>query len=259
MKIGIVGLGVVGRSMQALFGSKHELKVYDKFQEYDSKEAINACDLVFVSVSTPTISADGLTCDTSAVEECVGWITAPMCIRSTVPPGTTRRLSEERRDKHIAFCPEHLRETTWDKFENNFIIVGSDSGALSDLIIRAFQIVLGAQTKYAKTDPTTAELSKYMLNCYLATKVAFCNQFYDIADRNGVYYNDLRELWLLDERIGRSHTMITPERAYGGKCLPKDLRAMVAANPDATILKAVNEYNNTLTKGTKLCHCKPQR
>jgi UDP-glucose 6-dehydrogenase len=58
--------------------------------------------------------------------------------------------------------------------------------------------------------------------------VTFCNEFYDIAERFGVDYNELRELWLLDPRIGRSHTFVLPDdRGFGGKCLPKDVSAMV--------------------------------
>lgn len=250
MKIGLVGLGVVGTSMLNLFEKHHALETCDKFLPgkrlfyEDAKKRINACDLVFLAVNTPT-SADGLTADLSAVEECVGWITAPLCIRSTVPPGTTKRLMRQF-CKPLAFCPEHLRETTWDAFHNDFVIVGG-SYLVKELVVRAFQAVLGAQTKYIQTDACTAELSKYMLNNFLATKVAFCNQYFDLAQRYGVDYNELRELWLLDDRIGRSHTMIThPLRAFGGKCLPKDLRAMVAENPDATVLKAVLDYNKTL-------------
>ena len=59
-------------------------------------------------------------------------------------------------------------------------------------------------------------------------KVAFCNEFYDVADHIGVDYNELRELWLLDPRIGRSHTWVHPnDRGFGGKCLPKDLEALL--------------------------------
>ena len=165
LKIGIVGLGVVGQSMKKLFSPKFEIVGYDKFKRCDTKAAINGCDLVFISVSTPT-GDDGYSCDISAVEECVSWITAPTCIRSTVTPGTTRRLSWQH--SHLAFCPEHLRETTWDKFENDFVIVGGEV-SVCQLVISAFQTVLGANTKYMTTDSTTAELSKYMLNCYLAT------------------------------------------------------------------------------------------
>jgi UDPglucose 6-dehydrogenase len=248
MKVGIVGVGVVGSSMQKLFSGHHELFLYDKFisafNAERRKDSVNSCDIVFVCVNTPT-AEDGMSADLSAIKECLSWITAPVCLRSTVPPGTTNNLRRSVA-KRIAFCPEHLRETSWDAFKNEFIIVGGEPTTRA-LVILAFKAALGAQTRYVQTDATTAELSKYMLNCYLATKVAFCNQFFDIAQSYGVDYNELRELWLLDDRIGRTHTMITqPLRAFGGKCFPKDMRAMVAENPEATILKAALEYNKTL-------------
>jgi UDPglucose 6-dehydrogenase len=250
MKIGIVGCGVVGSSMLALFEKVHDVHCYDLYQtNFNSpkhKEQINTCELVFIAVSTPT-KQDGYACDTSAVEKSVEWITAPMCIRSTVPPGTTAKLANKFRSKRIAFAPEHLRETKWDAFQNQFIIVGGER-RVCRLVVLAFQAVLGANTKYMQTTSTLAELSKYMLNNFLSLKVAFCNQYYDIAQNYGVDYNELRELWLLDERIGRTHTAITEERAFGGKCFPKDIRAMIAEQPGATLLKAAYDYNKTLDK-----------
>lgn len=93
-----------------------------------------------------------------------------------------------------------------------------------------------------------------MENCFLALKVTFCNEFYDIAERFGIDYNELRELWLLDPRIGRSHTFVLPDdRGFGGKCLPKDVSAMVqsacAASYAPQLLMAVLETNERFRDG----------
>ena len=90
-----------------------------------------------------------------------------------------------------------------------------------------------------------------MENCFLATKVTFCNEFYDIAQKMGIDYNQLRETWLFDSRIGRSHTFVYKNnRGYGGSCLPKDLSAMIYQadniDCDVTLLKSVREKNNKL-------------
>jgi UDP-glucose 6-dehydrogenase len=88
-----------------------------------------------------------------------------------------------------------------------------------------------------------------MENAFLATKVAFANQFYDLARAAGVDYEDVRRLFLLDERVGASHTEVHPERGFGGRCLPKDMKSIVAwARPraDATLLEDVLEYNDRL-------------
>jgi UDP-glucose 6-dehydrogenase len=88
-----------------------------------------------------------------------------------------------------------------------------------------------------------------MENSFLALKVTFCNEIYDIAQAVGVDYNELRELWLLDPRIGRSHTFVMPDaRGFGGKCLPKDMAALVhlAAEQGCTptLLRATIEANS---------------
>jgi UDP-glucose 6-dehydrogenase len=88
-----------------------------------------------------------------------------------------------------------------------------------------------------------------MENCFLALKVTFCNEFFDIAEQFGVDYNELRELWLLDPRIGRSHTFVMPDdRGFGGKCLPKDVSALVqsacAAGYAPQLMLAMLEANS---------------
>ena len=101
------------------------------------------------------------------------------------------------------------------------------------------------------TDAKTAELCKYMENAFLATKVAFVNQFYDLAEAWGVDYTELRELWLEDERIGRSHTLVTEERGYRGRCLPKDMAAIIQAARQvggAPLLEAVDRYNDEVCR-----------
>jgi UDP-glucose 6-dehydrogenase len=88
-----------------------------------------------------------------------------------------------------------------------------------------------------------------MENAFLATKVAFVNQFYDLAHAANVDYAELRELFLLDARVGPSHTEVFAERGFGGKCLPKDLKAIVAwarDRVDATLLSGVLGYNGRL-------------
>ena len=97
-------------------------------------------------------------------------------------------------------------------------------------------------------DAMTAEVTKYMENAFYAVKVTFANEFHDIARAHGVEYNLLREIWLADPRISRDHTDVYPEaRGFAGKCLPKDLRAIIrsseARGVEATLLKATAEAN----------------
>jgi len=256
VKLGVVGFGVVGKAMaQCLSGSSaNTVVVYDKFQkpfqERRRQEEINTCDLVFVCVPTPSRN-DG-TCDTSAVEECIGWITPPICIKSTVIPGTVERLSEGNRQ--VAFSPEYIGQELdhpWKAICScGFAIVGGPA-QVRVLVAKALRPCLPPQTIICETDSRTAELCKYMENCFLATKVAFVNQFFEIANSFGINFGELRQLWLCDPRVGSSHTLVTEERGFGGACLPKDLDALAAAMVPfggAALLEAVAKYNRKIRK-----------
>ncbi|MCL5005912.1 MAG: hypothetical protein M1404_05205 [Acidobacteria bacterium] len=260
MKLGIVGYGVVGKALAKVFRyetGNPDLVIYDKFLKGMStakqRDAIQKCDLVFIAVPTP-MSSDGSS-DLSAVEEVVSWVSPVMCLKSTVPPGTVDRLAA-RTGKTICFSPEYVGETLWHPLKgienHGFIIVGGERAAC-DLVIRAYQQFLGPMPRYLITTVKTAELCKYMENAFLATKVAFVNQFYDLAQGFGVDYNELRELWLADERVGRSHTIVTAERGYRGRCLPKDMSAIIHAAKEvggAPLLEAVYRYNDELCRRT---------
>lgn len=256
MKVGIVGNGVVGSAMVRFFSQSSRVGVciYDKYQEAHRSQAnrasVNQCDIVFVCVPTPT-ATDGMTCDLTAVQECIEWTTSPVCIRSTVIPGTASRLATQTR-KIIGFSPEYIGEQPNHPWRNEtdcgFLIVGGPS-VVCDRVVAAYHAVGVPDLEIIRTDSTTAELCKYMENCFLATKVAFVNQFYDIAGAVGVDFEELRQLWITDPRIGLSHTTVSRERGFRGKCLPKDLAALAAmmqGRGGAKLLEAVLDYNRDL-------------
>ena len=258
MKLGIVGYGVVGKALARVFryeAGNPDLVIYDKFvrgmNSPGRRAALQKCDLVFVAVPTPE-GRDG-SCDLSAIDEVVSWISPVMCIKSTVPPGTVDRLVA-RTGKAICFSPEYVGETVWHPLKgiesHGFIIVGGERSACQK-VIKAYQQFLGPLPHYYLTDARTAELCKYMENAFLATKVAFVNQFYDLAQGFGVDYNELRELWLADERVGRSHTIVTAERGYRGRCLPKDMASIIHAARQAggaPFLEAVDRFNDEVCR-----------
>ena len=210
---------------------------------------INACDFVFLCVPTP-VGPDGA-CDTSIVEDCVAWITAPqIIIRSTVAPGTTQRLRDTT-SKAIIFQPEYIGETVAhplaDTRQHPFIVLGGplpECSAVADLYKRYYH----SNLRFYFTDSTTAEVAKYMENSFYAAKVTFCNEFYDIARVHGVDYNELREIWLADPRVSRDHTFVYPDnRGFSGKCLPKDVSAILRSSAEhgfaPPLLQAVMDIN----------------
>jgi UDPglucose 6-dehydrogenase len=258
VRVGIVGVGAVGQGMRQLFP---DAAVYDAPKGLGSREAINACEVAFVCVPTPR-APDG-TCDTSIVEEVVDWLETPVIvIRSTVSVGTTRRLAEKY-DKRVVFQPEYgPAETPDHPFHDlrnvRWIILG---GERDDCVraARAWKTVYSSDIRLLYTTPETAELCKYMENAFLATKVTFCNEFFDIAGLFGVDYDELRELWLQDPRIGRSHTFVFPEsRGFGGRCLPKDLEELLSAaraqGYEPRLMGAVQEANRSFRSPSTPTH-----
>jgi len=261
MRVGIIGVGAVGAAMAELFPGA---VTYDEPKKIGSRAEINACDVVFVSVPTPR-APDG-SCDVSIVEDVVRWVAAPtIVIRSTVSVGTTRRLAETY-GKDVLFQPEYGPAETPDHPFNDlrnirWIILGGER-APAERALRAWQSVYSSDITVRLTTYEAAELAKYMENAYLSMKVTFCNEFYDIAEKVGVPYDELRELWLMDPRMGRSHTWVLPDkRGFGGKCLPKDLDALIAlaeqAGADPSLLRQVRETNSAI-RGEATGTSKPQ-
>ena len=202
MKIGLVGYGVVGTAIGRMVSScaDHEVIVFDPFQprfcDPSRRDAINSCDLVFLSVPTPSNDRG---CDLSVVDESAYWIKAPLSIRSTVIPGTVERLTAVTGNTKIAFSPEYLGERQFHRWREEsdcgFLIVGGPSSVF-ELSRALYDSCLNRRLRYYHTSPRTAELCKYMENCFLATKVAFVNQFFDIAEAMDVDFQELRKLWL---------------------------------------------------------------
>jgi UDPglucose 6-dehydrogenase len=252
VKVGIVGLGAVGKGIASLFPDAVH---YDEPKGIGTRADINKCDVVFVCVPTPP--AIGGRCDTSIVEEVVGWLDGPLgIIRSTVAVGTTRRLVEKY-GTPLVFQPEYgPAETPDHPFSDlrkiRWIILGGDR-AHTKRAARAWQDAYSSDVTIMLTSYEAAELCKYMENAFLATKLTFCNEFFDLATAVGVDYEELRELWLQDPRIGRSHTFVYPDnRGFAGRCLPKDLDAVIAIGADVGVdvrlLQAVATKNAELRR-----------
>lgn len=246
--VAIVGYGALGAALSQLFSGS---VIYDKPKGLGTIDDVNNCAFAFVCVPTPP-APDGR-CDTRVVEEVVSWIECEhIVIRSTVEVGTTERLREST-GKRIVFQPAYgPGETPDHPFRNmkdiRWIILGGrreDTTPVADL----YKLCYNSDIVIQQTDAETAELCKYMENSFLALKVAFCHEFYELAASWGVDYNELRELWLLDPHIGRSHTFVLPDsRGYGGKCLPKDVSALVASAKERLgyappILEALLKYS----------------
>jgi UDPglucose 6-dehydrogenase len=253
-KIGIVGYGVVGKAQAKFFGIENCL-IHDPNQGYKNRALINKeCDMAFICVPTPM--KEDMSCDISIVEEAVAWLEVPVIvIRSTVTPGTSEYLYKKYR-KQIVFEPEYLGETIHHPYldlrKRPFVILGGLPGPRK-VVIMYMQKFMHADTKFYQTNWKTAELVKYAENSFLGLKVTFCNQLYDICEKLNIDYNELRELWLADNRINRSHTLVYPDkRGFYGKCLPKDINAICKKANDIgkpfKLMEEVLKINSELLK-----------
>lgn len=246
MKIGIAGYGHVGEAMKKLFP---DAVIYDPPKGIGSGEELNTCDTVFVCVPTP--EAEDGSCDTSCVEEVISLLNVPLIVlRSTVPVGFTDEAMRKS-GKEIVFQPEYYGETAAHPFANlkerTWLSFGGTRKGI-DLAIRTYQTVINSNVRIHQTNAKEAEMAKYMENAFLALKVTFCNEMYDIATSLGVNYNEVREIWTADPRIGTSHTFVySDKRGYDGSCLPKDVASLIRqaelAGTDASLIKCMQEKN----------------
>jgi len=262
-QIGIVGYGVVGKGIHKLFDDE-VLAIYDPQKVFTEQIKFKYLDLIVISVPTNELS-DG-TCDTSIVFETLSWIKnieykGIVLIKSTTPPTELKRFKEIFQDLRIVFSPEYMGESKYftpfwkypdpqDMRGHTWQIFGGNKADTS-ICVDIFQRKMSVDTNFMQTDIVTAGLTKYMENCFFATKVTFCNEFYDIAKKLGVDYNELRECWLADPRLNRNHTLVfSRERGYGGKCFPKDLKGIIkdaeTLGYSADLLKAVNFVNEKI-------------
>jgi UDPglucose 6-dehydrogenase len=249
MRITIAGYGSIGHYIESVFGQQHEIALYDPPLGMGARTDLVHTD--FVMICVPTQPRDDGSCDTSIVEDVVRLADPRVAIvcESTVAVGTTERLIRAT-GKPLVFVPEYAGEEPAHPFRKagarRFFIYGGYEPAVSQ-VRDLYAGACPCEADHFIVPPTTAEMVKYMENSFLAVKVAFCNEFFDLCQGFGVEYEEARHLWLQDWRIGESHTLVTPERGYGGKCLPKVVAAICATGRETgipmEIMEAVQHAN----------------
>ena len=238
----IVGYGTVGHNLhKELIVLSPD--IYDKYKvDVITKKAGKKYDFCFICVDTPLTNES--VCDTTEVVNAITENDASIyIIKSTVLPTTTEKLSHKF-NKHIVFSPEYYGGTQHcNNFDFNFTILGGQKDDCLK-VVQLLQHVYDARHTFHIVDAQTAELAKYMENCYLATKVVFCNQFNKISEQIGVNYEELRELFIKDPRVNPSHTFVYKDKPYyNSHCLNKDVSAL-AEFTNNEFLKMVIEIND---------------
>ena len=269
--IGIIGYGYVGRSIeygfvdydrQRGFEPKHKVLIYDKYKKSTAlslSEVLKQSEFIFVCLPTP-YDEENMRTDLSICNEVIKQICPQIAglgkvvvIKSTVIPGTTRSYAKMYPEVSFAMNPEFLTEATYlqDFISPDRIIIGADNDWIAQKVTDLYRTCFPATT-IVRLSTVAAEIVKYQSNVFLATKVALSNIFFDICKALNVNYDDVKKAVALDKRIGPSHLEVTSERGFGGKCLPKDLGAIIGScremGVDARVLEEVHAYNLRIRK-----------
>ena len=232
LNIGIIGNGFVGEAQAFAFSPIANVKIFDidPIKSTCSLENVHKSDFVFVCVPTPMFE-DGSQ-DFSYVEDVFkNAISKPIyIIKSTILPGSTEKLSKKYQDLQIIFSPEFLTERTakLDMLTQSRIILGGDKELVNK--VEKFFLLRFKNKHIIKTDSITAELIKYMNNCFFATKVSIMNEFKLLCDVIGANWEDALNGFASDGRIGDSHLNVPGhdgKLGYGGTCFPKDVTSLI--------------------------------
>ncbi len=255
-KIGIIGLGYVGTPIKEWFESHGaDVFAYDKFKKIGSVEEVNRADIIFIAVPTP-FHEDGRGYDDSAVRESLANIEDGKIavIKSTIVPGSTKKFQEMCPKKVILFNPEFLRAKTAkeDFLHPSIQVVGYASEKGKKVAPKILELLPKADFSEITTS-TEAEVLKYWINSYLATRVVFANEIYDLCEALGdANYDAVKKCLVHDPRIGSSHWDVHDDgyRGYGGFCFPKDTQAIAQRakelNMRLRLIEVAHEVNSRL-------------
>ena len=269
MIVGIIGNGFVGKATFQLKCKDIDILAYDINPASCVPKGIvladmNKCEVVFISVPTP-MSKNG-SCHLNIIESVLKDLASIdyrgfIVLRSTVPVGTCDKLN-------CYFMPEFLTEKNFiDDFINNkdwmFGLLGKpEDEQMKEKMTTLFTLAhANDRIKHNNLHFITnkeAEMIKMFKNCYLATKVSFCNEIYQFCQEKQVDYEVVRALASADERILASHTRVPGhdgQKGFGGTCFPKDTSSlryeMQQANMTPYILNAIIERNELVDRPQK--------
>lgn len=238
-RVGIIGYGYVGRGTGHALGSCAEVRWHDPTVDGSRPlvELARWADALFICVPTPMSSSGKaeLSIVHEVVEELAELKTrAPTVVKSTIPPGTTDALARRWPGLPLVFSPEFLRERHFleDAVSPHRIILGWSPeidaprrAQLRELFLRAFSLVPILELRSLE-----AELIKYAANALFGVKVSFANEMAELAERLGASWEAIRAPLVMDPRVGDGHLAVPGpdgERGFGGKCLPKDMAALL--------------------------------
>jgi len=245
MKIGIAGYGFVGQAHQSLLKDNHDIVISDpSYPEY-AERLPNDVDAVIVCVATP--QRDDGSCEMQHVYEVIEDAPdVPILIKSTISVEGWQMLVDTFPNAMLNFSPEFLRAASAveDLRAMDLMLIG---GISCNFWCKVFDVSCEI------ADPEQLILAKYARNSFLALKVSFFNQIYDLCKALNIEYGAVAHYTGMDSRITESHTQVTEQRGFGGHCFPKDTAALIRTaqrdNVELSILREAVEYNKRIRKG----------
>ncbi len=241
--IGIIGKGFVGNAVAQGFssGSGYESNVYiyDKnpdLCQHSLEDVVSKSQFIFISVPTPSNKDGSINLDivTSVIEDIDNIETKNqpiILLRSTIVPGTSQKIQDDYPHLKLVFNPEFLteRSAVFDFLSQSRYVLGGkidDTNRVAELYRHRF----GQSISIIETDFQTAELIKYVCNCFFATKVSFLNEMKIISDKVDADWETVIEGFVRDGRVGHSHVNVPGpdgKLGFGGSCFPKDMQALI--------------------------------
>lgn len=252
--VGIVGCGFVGKAVSQL-NNLYKTNIYDKYHDglsskKNEDDAYNS-DFVFICVPTPQSESGELNID--IVVECVKRFkervddSGTLIIKSTIPPGTITKLSEEHNITRVVHNPEFLTErTAMEDFWNaDEIIVGGPDTVTNSRVLSLYKtwfdfIDAGTPVEFVQervfnnVSAEMAEMIKVVRNSFYSVKVEFMNEVADLCEAMQINYDDFRKLFARSGKhawVNPQHTFVPGpdgKKGFGGKCLPKDSSGLLS-------------------------------
>lgn len=237
MKVGIVGMGFVGGTTAKVLQIIHEIIPYDRYKKpYTDPSPLKNAEVVFICVPTPM--RPGGEMDYSAIHhsmQTLQTVTEQLAerplvvVRSTAVSGTTDAL-ERQYPFHVAFNPEFLREKSAleDMLKTDKIVTGAEREEDFKKVEAIYKPIF-PNAIYVKTNRKTAEMIKYANNAFLAGSISLANEIFQICKALDIDFETVKHVLLLDTRNPRNIDVPGHDGdfGFGGKCLPKDLNALI--------------------------------
>lgn len=274
IKIGIVGCGFVGNAISEGFKNIAEIYKYDivpQKKTHEMEKILDVCDFIFICLPTPMVCAEGGDADLSIIfdffagiknikEDCI------FVIKSTVPIGTTKLISEKYNIKNIVHNPEFLtaKNALYDFMHPDRIVIGGQNNFAIEKVVGLYEKLFIELISFNVIPIFTmssneSEMLKYVANAFLATKVSFFNEMRLLSDKKNMNWKNVVDGVTSDRRIGKSHSIVSDDaknRGYSSSpCFPKDINALIKSfekeGIDPILIKASWELNKKVRKEQK--------